>query len=619
MTEPLPIDAVLPRVVEAARGGGAVVVLSPTGSGKTTRVPPALLDAGLGPVWLVLPRRIAARAAARRVATERGGEVGDEIGYEVRFERRVSRRTRLVAMTDGILMRRLQDDPFLEGVGAIVFDEFHERRLATDLGLALARRARAEVRPELTLVVASATLDPAPVAAFLEGAAVIESEGRSFPVERRHRPGRPDEPLADQVHAALAEHVPAEHGDTLVFLPGRGEIAAARRRIEPTSIGRARELFELHGDLPAKEQDAVFRRTDKPKLVLATNVAESSITLPDLRAVVDSGLARVMRHDPSVGLDRLELGRISRASADQRAGRAGRTAAGLCVRLWSPQEERSMLDAELPEVRRVDLSSAVLQLLDQGETDLERFGWYERPDPRALGSSLELLERLGATRRGALTERGRELARLPVAPRLGNLLLEGARVGEPWRAALAAALLSDRDPFRRARGDRGRPRDARDSDLLEDVDLLDDYLHGGRSVSDRPLDRGGAKAVERVARQLVRLVDDAVPAEGDEGFLRAILRAWPDRLARRRVPGEPRALMSGGVGVELGRESRVTEAEFFVCVELLSGTRGPSAEPLVVRASAFEPEWLDGGLLEERTDLTYDPGRDRVVARRVRA
>jgi ATP-dependent helicase HrpB len=623
VVERLPIDAVLPDVVAATRDAGTAVVLAPTGSGKTTRIPSALLEAGLGPVWLVVPRRIAARAAARRISAERGGELGQEVGYEVRFDRKVSARTRLVAMTDGILLRRLQDDPFLESVGTLVFDEFHERRLASDLGLALARRVRAEIRSELRIVVTSATLDPGPVSTFLgqgEGPApVVEGEGRSFPVERRYRPGRPDEALADQVCAALEEHGREESGDALVFLPGRGEIAACARRLERSSLSRERTVLELHGDLSAQRQDAVFAPTANPKLILATNLAESSITIPGLRLVVDSGLARVARHDPAVGLDRLERTRISRASADQRAGRAGRTGPGVCVRLWSPAEERSMPAAEVPEVRRLDLAASALALLDQGEQNLLEFPWFEAPDERAMASATELLERLGATRRGRLTKRGEALARLPIAPRLGTLLLEGAACGDRWRAALSCALLSDRDPFRRARRGASGRQDAVDSDLIAHVDLLADFLERRRVDPAHPVDPGGARAVERAARQLARLVDERGRARDDDGLSRAILEAWPDRLARRRLEGEPRALMSGGMGVELGHDSRVTEAEYFVCVELLSGTRGPGREPLVLRASAFDPEWLDADRVEERVDVTYDPERDRVVGRRVRA
>ncbi len=622
MREPLPIDAVLDQVVEGARGAGAVVVVAPTGSGKTTRVPSALLDGGLGPVWLVVPRRIAARAAARRIASERGTTVGGEVGYEVRFERKLSAATRILAMTDGILMRRIAEDPFLEGVGAIVFDEFHERRLATDLGLALARRAQVDLGQPVRLVVASATLDPAPVAAFLgrgedAPAPVVQSAGRSFEVAIRHRPARSGESLEAQVRAALEEHVDSSLGDALVFLPGKGEIERTARELARGSIGAERELLELHGEQAPELQDAVFGASRRPKLILATNVAESSVTLPGLAAVIDSGLARVARHDPGVGLDRLELTRISRASADQRAGRAGRTGPGLCVRLWSPAEQRSMPEREAPEVQRLELSGPLLALLDLGEAEMDAFGWFERPSQVALDAALELLERLGATRGGAITERGRALAQLPVSPRLGTLLIEAAEAGDVRRAALAAAILSDRDPFRR-RGE--GQRDAADSDLVADVDELRAFLGGRDARAGAGLAPGAARAVERTARQLARLVEGrAAGRPAPDALERAILAAWPDRLARRRVRGEPRALMSGGKGVELARSSRVTEAEYFVCVELLSGMRAPGREPLVTRASAFDPAWLQERLVELRSELTYDASRDRVVARSVRA
>jgi ATP-dependent helicase HrpB len=629
--ETLPIDAELPGLIAALREHGAAVLLAPTGSGKTTRVPPALLDAGCGPVWVVVPRRIAARAAARRMAAERGTELGAEVGYEVRFERRSSRATRLLVMTDGILLRKLQDDPWLEGAGAILFDEFHERRLATDLGLALAQRVRRELRPELRLVVASATLDPAPVARFLGAAdgrpaAVLASGGRSFPVEIQHRPLLGGEELPAAVRAVLETAVPAERGDTLVFLPGAGEIAACARALAGSRGAAGRELLELHGDLSAERQDLVFAPTPRPKLVLATNVAESSITLPGLRAVIDGGLARSLRHDPAVGLDRLELVRISRASADQRAGRAGRTGPGLCVRLWSPQDHRSRPEFEEPEVARIDLSGALLQLLEGGEVDPRSFPWFEAPPPAALDRALQLLERLGALRGGALTALGRELVRLPLPPRLGTLLLVGGAYGAGDEAALAAALLAERDPFRRRpRETTGHRRDAVDCDLAADLRLLQDFEARGDVDPERPLDRGGARAVLRAAEQYRRLLPQGRDARRDgrrdgrseresEGLQRALLAAYPDRLARRRRPGEPRALMSGGLGVELARESRVTEAEYFVCVELLALDRGPGKEPLVARASAFEPAWLPAESIVEAVELRYDEGRDRVVS-----
>jgi ATP-dependent helicase HrpB len=349
--DPLPIDAVLPRLVEALRASPCAVLRAPTGAGKTTRVPPALLDAGHAgdrQVVVLEPRRLAARAAARRIAAERGARLGDEVGFHVRFDRRASARTRILVVTEGLLVRTLQDDPFLEGIGAVVLDEFHERNLDTDLALALVAKVQREARPDLKLVVMSATFDTAEVARFLGDCPVVESEGRLYPVEVRWQPVDERRPIHEGLVPAVAQALEATAGDVLAFLPGVGEIRRAQAALEPLARRKDLALVALYGDLPMEEQDAALRRGARRKVVLATNVAETSVTVEGVTAVVDSGLARVLRFDPAVGLDRLELARIARASAEQRAGRAGRTEPGLCLRLWSQAEERSLRDREGP-------------------------------------------------------------------------------------------------------------------------------------------------------------------------------------------------------------------------------------------------------------------------------
>src|SRR5262245_34284091 len=423
---PLPIDAVRPQLVEALREHRCAVLRAPTGAGKTTRVPPALLDAGLagsGAIVMLEPRRVAARAAARRMAEERGTELGGEIGFQVRFERRASRATRILVLTEGLLVRRLVDDPLLEGVGVLVLDEFHERNLDTDLALALARRVQLEARPELRLVVMSATIDAGEIARWLGGAPVIESEGRLHPVAVEHLERDDERPLHAQVAGAVGRALERTSGDVLAFLPGVGEIRRAREALEPLAARRGCLVAELYGDLPLEEQDRALRPGARRRIVLATNVAETSVTVEGVTAVVDSGLARIARYDPAVGLDRLELERISRASAEQRAGRAGRTAPGLALRLWTEREQRSLQERGEPEVRRVDLAGPLLQLLAFGERDLAAFPWFEAPAEAARERALELLERLGALDSRGLTARGRTLARLAVHPRLGCLLL----------------------------------------------------------------------------------------------------------------------------------------------------------------------------------------------------
>ncbi len=615
---PLPVDAVLPDVVAALRARRAAVLIAPPGAGKTTRLPPALVAAGLGPVIVVEPRRIAARAAARRVAEEGGLTLGREVGWHVRFDRRAGRDTEVLFATEGILLRRLQEDPFLEGVGAVVFDEFHERRLDADLALAMARRAQREVRPDLALVVCSATLEADPVARFLgdgEPAPVVRSDGRLFPVDVRFLPlearERPEDHAARGVRTALE----ASGGDVLAFLPGVGEIRRVRERLAGPF-----DVHELYGDLDPARQDAALRRGARRRVVLATNVAESSVTVDGVAAVVDTGLARVLRHDPGVGLDRLELERIDRASADQRAGRAGRQGPGLCVRLWSAIDDRTLEPRTAPEVRRLDLAGPLLQLAAWGEADPHGFPWFEPPPREAVQRATELLERLGAVtvQPGpilAITALGRQLVRMPVHPRLARLLTEGARLGARRRAALAAALLADRDPFTREHG--ARARDAWDSDVLERVRALEDFQRSGRTgFAVGELRGGAASQVLRAAEQLLREEDETFGAgDGDadtaDGLLRALLAAFPDRLCRRR--DEPlRGVMVGGRGVRLAPTSGVTEGELFLAVEVDGG----QGEALVRQASHVERAWVDGGRTRIEVEPVFDPKSERVVLRR---
>jgi ATP-dependent helicase HrpB len=616
---PLPIDAVLPEVVAGLRAHRSVVLRAPTGAGKTTRVPPALLDSGLagaGSVVVLEPRRVAARAAARRMAEERGTELGGEVGYQVRFERRAGRATRILVVTEGLLVRRLVDDPFLDGVGVLVFDEFHERNLDTDLALSLARRVQREARPDLGLVVMSATLDPRPIAAWLGGAPIVESEGRLHPVAIEHVERDERLPLQERVAAGVSRALERSAGDVLVFLPGVGEIRRARAALAPLAERRGLELAELYGDLPPAEQDRALRRAARKRVVLATNVAETSVTVEGVTAVVDSGLARVLRFDPGVGLDRLELERISRASADQRAGRAGRLEPGFALRLWTAGTERSLAAETEPEIRRVDLASPLLALFAFGERDPRSFPWFEAPPPASLERGLELLRALRALDTNGLTARGRVLARLPAHPRLGALLVAAHARGVLDLGACAAALLQERDPFARAerRGRSGRERGL-GSDLLERSLALADFAAGERSAA---ADAGAARFAARVAaglREAVRAVlgpESDANAPEDEAFERAVLEAYSDRLARRREKGSPRGRMVGGRGVVLAEESSVTDAELFCCVELDAGKK----EALVRQASAVERAWLDPSRLSSESSVELDEASGRVVARR---
>jgi ATP-dependent helicase HrpB len=624
MRDPLPIDGVLPEAVAAVRRQASLVLQAPTGAGKTTRVPPALLDAGIageGRILLLEPRRLAARAAARRMAAERCGRLGDEVGYQIRFDRQYGPHTRILVVTPGILLRWLLDDPFLDNVSVVLFDEFHERGLDSDLALGMVRLLQQTVRPEVRIVVMSATLDANAISAYLGGCPVVTSAGRLHPVEIIYQPRPLHQPVPVAAARAAEELLARTAGDLLVFLPGLREIRQTARQLDALAQDPGLAVLPLHGDLPPEQQDAALLPMDRRKIVLATNVAETSVTIEGVTGVVDTGLARLLTFEPHVGLDRLRITPISRASADQRSGRAGRTMPGVCLRLWSEGSHRSRPEHTAPEIRRVDLAGAVLQLLCLGETNLQHFPWLEPPPEVAVAQALHLLRRLEAVDGHGVTDLGRRLARLPVHPRLGRLLVEGQRLGHPRRVALAAALLSERDPFGRSldEGSRTAGIAVTTSDVLDRVEALEDYERLGRQAAQLgTLNRGGARFVLHARDQLLRLSSDREsPTSGPvpdaaEAVPRALLAAFPDRLARRREPGSRCGVMVGGRGVRLLACSGVTEAELFLCIDVDAGP----TEALVRQASAIRREWLARGLLQASINVFFDPVSERVSARR---
>jgi ATP-dependent helicase HrpB len=627
----LPVAAILGDVVAAARGG-AVVVTAPPGSGKTTLVPAALLDdvAAGGRVVLLQPRRLAARAVAHRIARLRGSSVGGEVGYQVRFDSRVGRDTRLVVETTGIMLRRLVADVTLPGIAAVVLDEFHERTLEMDLVLGLLVRLRETVRPDLRVVVMSATLAAEPVAALLgagEGAAacpVIHAEGRVYPVETRSLRHGDRRDLVALVGETVPLALRATAGHVLVFLPGVGEIRRCQEAIGPLVERQGHAVLPLYGDLPPEAQDRVIDEIGCRKVILATNVAETSVTIPGVTAVIDSGLARQARVAPATGLPRLELVPISKAAADQRAGRAGRTEPGICWRLWDEAAHQHRPAAEPPEALREDVAGPLLQLLAIGERD--DFPWLDPPPQESLDRAGTLLRRLGATAadasgRDVITPLGRGLSALPAHPRLARLLVAGAEQGVLREASLAAALLSERDPFRTPRG--GGPRDRQTvrsrSDLGDRVFALQAF-HAGAVVDDPALDPhpAGAQAVLRAAEQLYRLVDLPLAeraADPATALRRALLDAFPDRLARQRPGSQDRGTLVGGKGVRL-TASRLRGEPLFLAIDVQDA--GGEAE--VRLASAVERSWLDeppaaAANLETREELLWHPSRKQVEAR----
>ena len=576
--QPLPIDRAMSAVLAALERAGQAVVVAPPGSGKTTRVPAAVLDAGLagaGAVWVLQPRRVAARLAAHRVAWERGGRVGDEVGFQVRFERRMGPATRIAFLTEGLLLRRLQADPFLEGVGCVVLDELHERSLHVDLALALLREVRSDARPDLKLVVMSATIDPEPVAAFLggEGACpVIRARGRLHPVEHRYLDQPDPSPLENRcaraIRRALAE---SEQGHVLVFLPGVPEIERTAR-----ALGQLSEVqvLPLHGRLSARDQDLALAPSAGRKVVLATNIAQTSVTLEGVRAVVDSGLVKLPRLDPALGLERLELSRIAVDAADQRSGRAGRTGPGLAYRLWTRSEQRLLAPATQPEIARADLTPTALALRAWG-ADPARFGWFEPPPTAAWTAAEALLRELGALdTAGRITSMGRRMEALGVHPRLARVVVEGHRDGRLAEVAAIAAAASE--------------------------------VQGGQ-------ERLAALLVREARRALGRT---PAAAEDPDGEREAawLLAGFPDRVGLQRRPGSRRYRLVGARGAVLEEGCAAEGARLILAVTMRAARRGERAEHRISRALALEPEQLP---LERVEQLGFDAEREAVVARRV--
>jgi ATP-dependent helicase HrpB len=631
MSVSLPIDASLPELLSSLGRHPNAVLEAPTGAGKTTRVAPALLAAGIaadGLILLIEPRRLAARAAARWMAAERGSRLGDEIGYHVRFDRCASPQTRILAVTPGILLRHFDRDPYLQQLAAVIFDEFHERTLESDLGLALCRLVQQTVKPELRLLAMSATLSAEPVARYLGDAPVTRSRGRSFPVEIRYEPRQHPTPWHVAVASGVRQVLAATAGDLLVFLPGMQEIRHAARELRGLAEQQNLEVVILHGDLPPDEQDRALLPLRRRKIVLSTNVAETSVTVAGITGVVDTGLARQLVFDARVGLDRLQLTPISRASADQRAGRAGRTAPGVCLRLWSPSEHAQRTAETEPEIRRVDLAGALLQLAHCGETDMLRFPWLEPPPAESVERSLALLRRLGAIDEEGITPLGRRFVRLPVHPRLAALLVEGARLGNAEHAATAAVLLSERDPFTRplAPPDGATSANAISSDLLDRIDSVEQFeRHGRTEFATGSLQRSSARSLLKSRDQLLRLGQssqrttshDAVPLPQlppDESLGRALLAAFSDRLCRLRARGSREGVMVGGRGVRLAPYCRLVDGELLLAIDV----DARQSEVLVRSAVGIQQEWLPAERQSVSVDVEFDPASERVVARRRR-
>jgi ATP-dependent helicase HrpB len=597
---PLPIDAALPELTAALAQRNAAVLVAPPGAGKTTRVPLVLAQepwAKDKKILVLEPRRLAARAAAERMAATLGEDVGATVGLRVRFGSKVSRATRIEVITEGVFTRLILDDPSLDGVAAVLFDEFHERSLDADLGLALARDAQIGLREDLRLLVMSATLDGARVGALLGSAPVIASEGRAYAVETRYLGRDPRQPIERQVADAAVSALRGERGSVLAFLPGGAEIRRADRLLAERISDPAVDIVPLYGALDRDVQDRAIAppAAGRRKVVLATSIAETSITIDGVRIVIDSGLARVPRYEPDVGLTRLETVRVSRASADQRRGRAGRTEPGLCLRLWDEPQTASLELYARPEILAADLSGFALDLAQWGETEPARLAFLDPPPRPALDEARALLRALGALDAdGRITAEGRQLARLPLPPRLARMVVDGAAAGSGPLAAELAAVASERG----LGGD--------------DVDLTARLDAWRRDRSQRA----------REARQMAQrwAASSPSPARGGgsgrgPGALLAL--AYPDRIARNRGSGSGAFLLANGRGANVDPASSLSREPFLAVAEL-AGTAAQGRIVLAAPIALAEIEAEFADRIESRDEVAFDPASASLRGRRLR-
>ncbi len=604
---PLPIDPALPDLLGALSERWSAVLIAPPGAGKTTRVPLVLAGEGWAAakkILLLEPRRLAARAAAARMAATLGEEVGATVGVRLRFGSKISRRTRIEVVTEGVFTRLILEDPSLEGVAAVLFDEFHERSLDADLGLALAIEVQRELRPDLKLAIMSATLDGGRVAELLGGATIIESRGRAFPVDTRYLGRNTRAAVEPQMADAIASALRAEHGSVLAFLPGAGEIRRAeallRERVRDPAVG----IVPLYGALDADTQDRAIAPAPpgRRKIVLATSIAESSLTIEGVRIVVDSGLARVPRYEPGVGLTRLETVRVSRASADQRRGRAGREQPGVCLRLWAEPQTASLEPHNKPEILVADLSGFALDLAAWG-TDADRLALLDAPPKPALDQARELLRELGALDgENRITEWGRRLRKLPLAPRLARMLAVAADQGAGQLGAEIAIVLTER----------GLGGDA--VDLWHRLEAFR-RERSRRAADARELARRWAAMAGSGPQRSASALPEAPHGDRSPGAILAI--AYPDRIAKRRAAGGGAFLLANGRGAQLDPALPLAREPFLALGELAGGA-AQSRILLAAPITLVEIERICGDRIEAREEVTFDPATAALRGRAIR-
>lgn len=611
----LPIDAILPELINTLATTTEAVLEAPPGAGKTTGVPLACLTApwlGDQKILMLEPRRLAARAAAERLASLLGEQAGETVGYRMRMDSRVSANTRIEVVTEGILTRMLQDDPSLEGIGLVIFDEFHERSLDADLGLALTLQGRALLRDDddpLRVLVMSATLDGNAIAALLGNAPIVRSEGRAWPVDIEYgAPWQPDQPLENRVCTTVMQALAEQSGSLLVFLPGQREIQRVHKQLSEQLDGQSDiQLCPLFGNLSLPEQRRAIEPAPAPqrKVVLATNIAETSLTIEGIRVVIDSGLCREAVFDPNTAMTRLHTRRISRAASTQRAGRAGRMEPGVCYRLWSETQQQQLAAFTSPEMLQADLTPLTLQLIRWGARSPDELDWLDCPPQASWQQSCVLLERLGAVKASSngyqLTDHGEQLCRLPVHPRLAHMIVRGRELGLATQACALAALLAERDPLQE-----------RQCDISRRLEWLKGERHCSRQQ--KPLLQRIRQQQQRLEK-LCRTIDiiDAVPQPSDPRWQAVLIAlAWPDRIAQRR---NSRWQLSNGRAARLHEGDPLARSEWLAVAQL--GGTGGSREDQIWLAVELDPTLFDGPLSElrqQRERVEWSNQENRLIA-----
>ena len=637
--KPLPIYDLDEEIVRAVQSNRRLILQAPTGSGKSTQVPQILLAGGaldIGRCIILQPRRLATRMLAKRVAEERGCALGTEVGYQIRLDNVYSPETRILFVTEGILLRQMLVNPRLDEIAALIFDEFHERHLFSDVSLARALELQDAARPDLKIIVMSATLESAQLERYLAPCEVLSSEGRTYPVEIEHMRHEPRDDSPWELAAdAITENFDRTDGDILVFMPGAYEIQRTIREIN-YRVPSGFILLPLHGELPASEQDKAVARTTRRKIIVSTNVAETSLTIDGVTMVVDSGLARIARYDPHRGINTLLIEKISRASAEQRAGRAGRTAPGLCLRLWTQRDHSLRAASELPEIRRLDLAETVLSLRAAGVRDLATFRWIDRPEEKSLFQAEQLLCDLGAldSHTGEITPIGRRMLSFPVHPRYARMFLAAQDFKCVRAAALIAALTQSRNLLlraeRRAEEERAEIFGQGISDFLILIRAFS-YAHRHKFRIDalRPLaiHADAGRQVEKLFQQFLEIARDEgleTETEGasDEAIARCVLAGFADQVARRRSGGTLICDIVHGRRGQLARASVAQNSRLIVAAEIteIEGRSG-EAQVLLSLATQIEERWLREMFpkdFEERVAHHFDRSQNRVVVRRER-